>query len=145
MTDIGYVNLIKLCVGVYSVEDLVRWQRQALESGRFRYPEHVTRSRPRRAPEILNGGSLYWVINGRVQARQKIIGIESRLSEDGITRCALVFDPQIVLTFPVLHRPFQGWRYLSVKDSPRDLGVARGSEDWLPEQLRLALLEIGVI
>lgn len=137
----GHVNLVKLCVGADRVEDLTDWQ--AAHFGKSN-PVHVTRSWPKRAEEVLDGGSLYWVFKGVVLARQRIIGLEERLGADGITRCAIVFDPEVIRTEAMPKRPFQGWRYLDPKDSPRDLPKGRGAEGPLPRELLTALAEIGL-
>lgn len=138
------VNLLKLCVGADSVEDLVAWQADQ----RHRWPEgravHVTRMWPKREAEILAGGSLYWVIKGQVLARQRILGLERVEGGDGIPRCALLLDPEVHRTEPAPRRPFQGWRYLAPADSPRDLQPGRVQEEALPEHLALALAEIGL-
>jgi hypothetical protein len=138
------VNLVKLCVGAEKVEDLIDWQesRRALRPDAL--PYHVTRMWPKRAEELLNGGSLFWVFKGVVLARQKIVALEERRGEDGILRCALILDPAIVRTEPAPRRPFQGWRYLAVEDSPRDLPKGRAREDALPPELAAALADIGL-
>lgn len=115
------VHLLKLCVGVSSVERLVEIQRQRFKAtGRL---IHVTRQTPRRAEEILDGGSLYWVIGGHIRVRQRITGIETFRDNDGIRRCALKLDPELVRTIPQARRPHQGWRYLNPEDVPADLSV----------------------
>ncbi len=115
------MNLLKLCVGVNTVEQLEDYQVERRKRGMSTPPEHVTRFRPRRYEEILNGGSLYWVINGAISARQRVIAFDQRIDPNGIKRWAIVFDEQIVRTEPVPKRPFQGWRYLTPKKSPLDL------------------------
>ncbi|MYE37693.1 MAG: DUF1489 family protein [Rhodobacteraceae bacterium] len=115
------MNLLKLCVGINTVEELEEWQRERRKSGVYTSPEHVTRFRPRRYDEVLNGGSLYWVINGAIAARQRVIAFDQRIDPEGIKRWAIVFDDRIVRTEPVPKRPFQGWRYLTPKKSPLDL------------------------
>lgn len=115
------MNLVKLCVGVNTVEELEAWQVERRKSGIFTSPEHVTRFRPRRYEEILNGGSLYWVINGTISARQRVIAFDQRIDPTGIKRWAIVFDDKIVRTEPIPRRPFQGWRYLTPKKTPLDL------------------------
>jgi hypothetical protein len=135
------VHLIKLCVGAESIEDLIAWQQRRFGGGTA---EHVTRMWPKRAPELLAGGSLYWVIKGIVLARQRIVGLEERVGEDGISRCAIQLDPQIVRTEAMPRRPFQGWRYLAAADVPRDLPEGRDREDSLPRDLMAALSEIGL-
>ena len=115
------MNLVKLCVGVNTVEELEEWQAERRKSGVYTSPEHVTRFRPRRFEEILNGGSLYWVINGTISVRQRVIAFDQRIDPKGIKRWAIVFDEQLVRTEPVPRRPFQGWRYLTPKKAPLDL------------------------
>ena len=139
------VNIVKLCVGSMGVDHLARWQAERLKSGAYAAPEHVTRMRPRRDSEVLNGGSLYWVFQGWILARQRIVALEDRRGEDGIMRCAMIFDPEIVRTVAVPRRPFQGWRYLEVKDSPADLSSRNREDDCLPGDLAQSLAEIGVI
>ncbi|MCY3879932.1 MAG: DUF1489 domain-containing protein [Rhodobacteraceae bacterium] len=141
----AYVNLVKLCVGAESVESLQRWQDERIAAGVWTRPEHVTRMRPKRAAEILNGGSLYWVIHGLILARQRIVGLEPRLGGDNITRCAIVMDRRIVRTAAVPRRPFQGWRYLPLNSSPPDLTSGTARDDALPEKVANELAWIGVI
>jgi hypothetical protein len=139
-----YVNLLKLCVGAERVEDLIDWQdshRAQWAGGR---PVHVTRMWPKRAAEILNGGSLYWVFKGVVLARQRILGLEERQGGDGILRCAIVLDAEVIRTKGAPRRPFQGWRYLSAEEAPRDLPKGRAREEALPAALAQALAEIGL-
>lgn len=142
------VNLVKLCVGAESIEDLSDWQNRrraeaACRSEDWR-PSHVTRMWPKRADQILSGGSLYWVIKGFILARQRIEALEPREGSDGITRCAIVMSPEIIRTQSVPRRPFQGWRYLATADAPPDLARARRGDDDLPEDLNRALAEIGL-
>ncbi len=139
-----HLNIIKLCVGAESVEDLLDWQRQNAVRWAPGTAEHVTRMWPKRAEEILAGGSLYWIIKGQVTARQRILRLEERRGSDGIARCALVLDAEVVRTEAALRRPFQGWRYLDPVDSPRDLPKGRALDDKLPPNLAQALAEIGL-
>jgi len=135
-----YVNLVKLCVGVDSVEDLT----SRIDARNSTETLHVTRMWPRRAEELLNGGSLYWVIRGTILARQRILGLDEMRGADGILRCGIRLDARLIRTDPVPRRPFQGWRYLSAEDAPRDLPEPRGNDDELPRELSLALAEIGI-
>jgi len=142
------LNLIKLCVGAESIEDLENWIAQRLASRKAAGQEprhyHVTRMQPRRGEEILDGGSLYWVIKGNVQARQRIIAIEPFTDEDGIGRCRLVLEPVLHATRWQPKRPFQGWRYLKPEDAPADLTVGEGAED-LPMELQGELANLGLL
>jgi hypothetical protein len=99
---------------------------------------------PKRGDEILNGGSLYWVFKGVILARQRILGLEERVGGDGIARCAIVLDAEVVRTEGAPRRPFQGWRYLAQDDAPRDLPKGRAREEALPASLAQALAEIGL-
>lgn len=138
------LNILKLCVGAVSVEDLAEWQDQHRHLWPAGQTEHVTRMWPKREAEVLEGGSLYWVIKGVILARQRILGLEPRRGADGIERCALVLDADIIRTAPAPRRPFQGWRYLDPADSPRDLPKGRALDDKLPPSLAQALAEIGL-
>jgi len=141
---VGQLHLLKLCVGADSVEDLEHWQ----QSQRHRWPDgsavHVTRMWPKREVELLSGGSLFWVIKGVVLARQRLVRLEEVIGADGIRRCALVLDQQVIRTEAAARRPFQGWRYLPGTEAPRDLPKGRERESALPEDLARALAEIGL-
>ena len=139
------INLIKLSVGTDSVDNLAEWHRQTRAQMPDGLPRHVTRMWPKREAEILNGGSIYWVIKGLIQCRQKVLRLDEVIGSDGIRRCAIVLDPELHRTQSAIKRPFQGWRYLKSEDSPPDLPKGRASEDPLPEDLNRALAEIGVI
>ncbi|MFA9231611.1 MAG: DUF1489 family protein [Microgenomates group bacterium] len=138
-----HLNIIKLCVGAESVEDLLAWHEAHKHIWRNGTTEHVTRMTPKREAEVLEG-SLYWVIKGVILARQKIIDLEPRTGADGINRCALVLDAHVYRTEAALRRPFQGWRYLDPAETPRDLPKQRAKDDMLPPELARALAEIGL-
>ncbi len=144
MMSAGIVNLLKLCVGAESVEDLLDWQRTHPSPFPTGERRHVTRMWPKRDREILAGGSLYWVVKGLVLCRQRIVRLDEVTGADGIHRCGIVMDPDVIRTEPMPRRAFQGWRYLDVKDSPRDLARDRTGDDRLPDPLALALAEIGL-
>ena len=135
------LHLMKLCVGCDSPAELEDWQRQKWPQGPAR---HITRMWPRREAEILAGGSIYWVFKGVMQARQRLIGLEEVTGQDGIQRCALVLDRELVRTAAVPRRPFQGWRYLDAQDAPPDLPAGRDREPELPPDIARALAEMGL-
>lgn len=139
-----FVNLLKLSVGTESVEELIGWQAQRRAQTEDGLPRHVTRMWPKREAELLSGGSLYWVIKGLVQARQKVLRLDAVTGQDGINRCAVVLDPEVIRTEVAAKRPFQGWRYLTPQDAPADLAKARVAETPLPPELSQALADIGV-
>jgi hypothetical protein len=105
--------------------------------------EHWTRNHPKRAAEIVAGGSLYWVIKGQVRVRQRIMKLERREREDGVW-CALVLGRRLTRVRPRLHRPFQGWRYLESEDAPPDLVKGQHSDE-LPEKLASELRALGLL
>ena len=141
----NFTNLIKLSVGSENVETLMDWQEMRCAQSRDGLARHVTRMWPKREAEIIAGGSIYWVIKGAIQCRQRILRFDEVIGEDGIRRCALVLAPEIHRTQNALRRPFQGWRYLKPEDSPPDLRAGQTSDDMLPPELNQALAEIGVI
>ncbi|MEZ5912571.1 MAG: DUF1489 domain-containing protein [Paracoccaceae bacterium] len=140
----GSVNLLKLCVGADSVEDLLEWHRTHPSPFATGERRHVTRMWPKREAEVLAGGSLYWVVKGVILCRQRIVRLDEVDRGDGIRRCGIIMDPAVIRTEPAPRRPFQGWRYLDAKDSPRDLPKARANDSELPPELSAALAEIGL-
>ena len=140
----NHVNLLKLCVGAETIDDLKDWQSSGRANGPDGLPRHITRMWPKREAEVTNGGSLYWVIKGVILTRQRILRFDPVDRGDGITRCALVLDPEIHRTEATPKRPFQGWRYLAPNDAPRDLTKGRSAAETLPPRLEAALAEIGV-
>ena len=140
----GGLNIIKLCVGAESVEDLTDWHRAHAHVWAPGTTEHVTRMWPKRDAELLDGGSLYWVIKGVILARQRILGLAERRGADGIARCALIMDAEVIRTEAAPRRPFQGWRYLDADDAPPDLAKGRDHDDALPAALAAELAEMGL-
>ncbi len=139
------VHLLKLSVGTEDVAGLSAWQASRADQTTDGLPRHVTRMWPRREAEVLNGGSIYWVIQGVIQCRQRILRFDPVTGQDGIRRCALVLDPELIRTSAAPKRPFQGWRYLAPADAPPDLPKGRESEDALPPGLAGVLADIGVL
>ena len=142
------LHLIKLCVGADSVQDLEVWIKQklkALKKGSAREHIHTTRMVPKRADELTDGGSLYWVIRGQIMCRERISDIRPFVDKECVGRCRVVMVPKVVLVEPRPFRAFQGWRYLETKDAPRDLDrAAPGARD-MPETLRRELTQLGLL
>jgi len=143
------LHLIKLCVGCDSIRDLEEWIERKLRTKRKggRKPEriHTTRMVPKRAAELISGGSLYWVIRGEIACRERILAVRPFVDSAGIGRCALVLDPKVVPVEPRPYRRFQGWRYLAAVDAPADLEkVSRGALA-IPETLRRELRGLGLM
>ena len=145
------LHLIKLCVGCDSIEDLAAWQAELLRRRRKageRRPRlfHRTFQTPKRKAELLDGGSLYWVIKGLVQVRQPLLDLAEGTREDGTPCCLLILKNELVPVRPVPRRAFQGWRYLDAGECPEDL--ARRSAcgvTAMPPKLRRQLAELGLI
>ncbi|AWK86429.1 DUF1489 family protein [Azospirillum thermophilum] len=140
------LHLIKLAVGVRDLDHMAEIQerRASLVDGRSLIPLH-TRRTPKRAEEILAGGSLYWVIRGSVAVRQRIVGIDSGVDAEGEGFCILQLDGERVPTVPLPHRPFQGWRYLEPEKAPRDLADGQGEGDALPAHMVAELRALGLL
>ena len=143
------VHLIKLAVGIESLSHLSQRQTQriadAAAAGETVQLRHLTRSTPRRAAEVLDGGSIYWVIKGAVRARQRIIDIDSAINHQGLPRCALIFDRELV---PVRARPmraFQGWRYLEAADAPSDAFGGLDEAEDMPTEMAEELRALGFL
>ncbi len=147
------LHLIKLCVGCDSVKDLEHWIEARFKprkkvGGRTvgaRQRNHTTRMVPKRADDLLDGGSLYWVIRGQIMCRERIIAVAPFTDKDGIGRCHITLDCKPVLVEPRPYRAFQGWRYLNTKDAPRDLDQVAPGAKRMPEELRRELRGLGLL
>jgi hypothetical protein len=143
------LHLIKLSVGCDSVADLEEWIKLKLREKKRhgRKPEHIhtTRMFPKRAEELTAGGSLYWVIRGQISCREKILDLRRTTGKDGIKRCQVVLDGKLTLVEPRPRAAFQGWRYLEVKDAPRDLARAAPGATRMPETMRRELQDLGLL
>jgi hypothetical protein len=141
------LHLIKLCVGVDSLQELADWQKKRLKEKRAKgqKPElvHITRQMPKRAEELLSGGSLYWVIKGQVMARQTLLELRE-VTKNGVPHCGLVYDKALVAVRPRPRRAFQGWRYLEAKEAPPDIAEIKGAKNF-PENLKRELAALGLL
>jgi hypothetical protein len=140
----GPLHLVKMAVGAADLEELRRFRAQ-------RFAERgeswvYTRNHPRRAEEILNGGSLYWVVKGQIRARQRVTGFRSERDDNGRSYCLILTDPELVPTLLRAFRPFQGWRYLLPSDVPKDApGGLGGDFTAMPDHMLTELRELGLI
>lgn len=142
------LHLLKLSVGIVSVDDLAQRgaQRVAarLASGGAAEIIHTTRMVPKRSAELLDGGSIFWVIRGQIAARQEILDLRPFTDGEGIGRCDIVLKPGPIPVLPLPCRPFQGWRYLSEDKRPADLAASADLRE-MPERLRCELRELCLI
>ena len=143
------LHLLKLCVGAESITDLEGWIGARLAeraaAGEPAEQRHTTRMVPRRMVELLDGGSLFWVIKGQVAARQVLLDVRPFTDQDGIGRCHLVLAPRVIPVAPRPFRPFQGWRYLDPDAAPADLDRIGADVVAMPEPLRRELRELGLL
>lgn len=139
------LHILKLCVGVDTAEELAAWQAKKLKAMRARNPKarlmHVTRMTPKRRDDILDGGSIYWVMKGFITVRQRILDL-APVQDGGIPHCGIVLDPKLVPVQRRAHRPFQGWRYFDPALAPGDLSRAALE---LPPDLQKTLAELGLL
>lgn len=142
-------HLVKMAVGVDSLDHLREVQaerlRRAREAGGQGALRHLTRNTPRRAEEVLDGGSMFWIIKGYIRVRQRILGFDEAAGRDGRRRCALILDPALVRTELVPHRPMQGWRYMDPAAAPRDVNGDAAADATLPERIAAELRSLGLL
>jgi len=143
------VHIVKLCVGCDTVQDLKDWQdvrlKQLKRAGQTPELCHRTLQAPRRREEVLDGGSLYWVIRGVILVRQRIVDLRPDTKDDGVACCGIVLDRELVATRAQARRAFQGWRYLPAADAPADLRVVGEDEGDMPRAMRADLRELRLI
>ena len=132
------LHLIKLCVGAATPADLVAWRAKRAATGHR--PIVYTRQTPKRAAELLDGGSLYWVFKGVILIRQRIASVET-VGEGAAKHCEILLEDPLIPTAPQPRRAFQGWRYLEPGDAPPDFGEAAAGD--LPVELARKLREAG--
>ena len=140
------VNLVKLCVGITTINQLEQLQSmrrgEYVKAGRPPVNIHITRNKPKRSKEIINSGSLYWVIRRQIRVRQKIIRIDDI---EGRKKCCLVLDPDLIKTQLRAYRPFQGWRYLEQSDAPADLSNNQKAGSEMPSEMEEELRGLGLL
>jgi len=140
------LNIIKLAVGAEDIEDVKEFQKK--RRNKAGNPFHRTRMTPTRGKEIVEQGSLYWVIKGFIQARQRILGFSEGKGDDGRKMCVIELDPKLVPVQVTAHRAFQGWRYLKPEAAPPDLkgkGKTAFIDPKMPKELRLELAKLGLL
>lgn len=140
------IHLIKLSVGSESLSQLAAWQAECLaerlKKGHAAELVHITRQMPKRRDALLEGGSIYWVINGWLCARQRLLDLRP-VSIDGVAHCGLIYAPEMIRVRPRQTRAFQGWRYLQATDAPPDLTLS--ATDDIDHGLAKELAMIGLL
>lgn len=134
------IHLIKLAVGCDGIADIEAYQDHRLRS--FGQIFHLTRSTPKRADELTDGGSIFWVVKSQIIARQLVTDVLADQDDEGRPRCRLILDPAIVQVESRPCKPFQGWRYLDPANAPADrrAGYQEPPPEMAEELRRLGLL-----
>ena len=143
------VHLLRMAVGAESVKHIrelqaARMEARKQETGKAEL-RTFTRNVPRRADELVDGGSIYWVVKRFIRVRQAILGIEPFTNSEGRKRCALILDPKLVPVAARPHRAFQGWRYLRPEDAPKDSRSGSVEDEALPDEMAAELRELGLL
>lgn len=138
------VHLLKLAVGAESLDHMREYTAARVSQSADGSVRITTRMAPKRADELLDGGSLYWVIKGALAARQEILAMEPYRDPSGIQRIGIFLKGEVVAVRPRPCRPFQGWRYLRVDDAPADLPQSAFDET-MPPTMRRELMELCLI
>lgn len=147
------IHIVKMAVGIDDVAHLgaVQKRRRVRAPGGAgaRAPKSPvrlrTRNTPRRAAELLDDGSIYWVIRGAIRARQRILGIEKKSDARGRPSCEMALDAKLVETVARPFRPFQGWRYLEPRAAPADRERPHGDPGGMPPGLAAELRSLGLL
>ena len=140
------IHMVKLCVGVSSIEELESYRDERAHWWDVDYGEdvhvHRTRMMPKRAAEMEGKSSIYWVIAGVIGVRQPILRLAQYTDAEGKNYCDIIMARDMVRTVPYPKRPFQGWRYLVPADAPPDLAANgnEGAEEIARDLARLGLL-----
>lgn len=134
------LHLIKLAVGFDDVDGIRRFQAARLKA--FGHVFHLTRMIPKRADELTDGGSIYWVIKGLLMARQTILEVVEDQDDEGRRRCKLMLGAELVEVERRPHKPFQGWRYLTAEAAPRD---RLPGEEEPPPEMAAELRRLGLL
>ena len=143
----GLVHMIKLCVGVSTLEELESYRNERAHWWGADYGEdvhiHRTRTMPKRRAEIEGQGSIYWVISGVIRCRQPILRLAEAVDQEGRACCDIIMAPDLVRVSPRPKSAFQGWRYFEPKDAPPDL--RKGDKSGGDPELALELSRLGLI
>ena len=137
------LHLIKMAVGIADLDELAKIQKlRRQERGRYGF---FTRNMPKRGDELLDGGSIYWVVKGYIRVHQRLLRIRAMEDEEGKRYCIVEYEKKLVPTLWQKQRPFQGWRYLLPKDAPRDRPPGATADDELPPGMAEELRSLGLI
>lgn len=135
------VHLLKIAVGIESLDHF----RQRMKARRTRTFTHYTRHMPKRAEEVLAGGSLYWIVKGYIAVRCPIVRLEEAVLENKGPHCGIVMKTELIPVLPQPRRPHQGWRYLEAEDAPPDIATLGKGAAEMPPELMAELRALGLL
>lgn len=138
------LHLVKMAVGIEDVDQLAVVQKKRMASARAGRVCIHTRNTPSRRDELLDGGSIYWIIKGYIRARQRLCGLDRKADEEGRRYCEIWLDSKLVRTQLYPRKPQQGWRYLEEGGTPADLDSG-GLDDSLPPEMAAELRGLGLL
>lgn len=135
-------NLKKIAVGIDSIDRLhIRQQMIKSSYGKI---IHTTRNMPKQKDDLIDNGSMFWIIKRNILVRQKILNIETVIRDDGSKGCEIELDEDLIKVIPTPMKPFQGWRYYMASDIPPDLNVSNIESEDLPENINSELIKLGL-
>ncbi len=141
------LHILKVAAGISSIDQL----KMVVDRYSYHDPElgHImhmsSRNTPKRADEILGGGSIFWIIKRTIVARAPVISIREEERLDGRKGCQMCIRPEVILTVPQPKRGFQGWRYLKDNEAPNDLENSIKSDGQGSPELAAELKELGLL
>lgn len=140
------LHIVKVAAGISSLESLKRVMAQYSYNDPDLGPimPMSSRNRPQRT-EVLDGGSVYWIIKGKIVARAAIIAVRDEERLDGRKGCQICVEPTVIPTVPYLKRGFQGWRYLKPEDAPADQITGDSDAGIGSADLAAELQEMGLL
>lgn len=141
------VHFLKPALQIQDIYEFTQRQQIRMKQidGKAAYPVYTSR-RPARQNDLLNNGSVYWIVKNHIQCRQAIHDILEIPGENGEKPAyVLLCDPQLIRTWPQPQRAFQGWRYLEPAKAPADIGPVRAEDTPPPPDMAKLLLEAGLL
>ena len=141
------LHILRTAYQINSLHELYEIQLnfRTVVYGKNKAVQATTRRKPKRAEEIKQGGSVYWIIKNQIQARQEVLDIDFVESDYEKDYCRIFLNPEIIRTKPQPKRSIQGWRYLKEENAPEDLGAFDPNADELPNEMLEELKDLGVL
>ena len=142
------IHLLRMAVRVENIAHLKQIQNERLQKRVTKGEARLytfSRNIPKRVDDLIDGGSIYWIIKKYIRVRQRILGFERHTNEEGRRYCAIQIDPELVQVVPRRHKAFQGWRYQKPEDAPLDVGPSQIQVTDIPAEMANELRELGLI